>query len=116
MDLNTLEIEVLDYFLSLKSKEKPEIKKSKTSGLVQERAYTRTGFFTDFKKLDPLKVDDKNDTYIFSKLGAKINNQIETGFLLYIKDAHIICLEGFAYEASWPENIEQIELYTLPEK
>lgn len=80
---------------------------------IKERRLTGIGFFTDLEKSEKLKVGNEGETYIYSKAGAKINHSIETGYLVYVKDGYLDCIEGFTYGEPWPENIAHIQPYIL---
>jgi len=108
--INMLEKKILDKFFSDKDIHLSQDLSVITS--VNEREYTGVGFFTWFNKDKYLKVG-KNCERAWEKLGAKINNGIETGYIVYVEDGYINCIEGYTYSEKWPEQITNIEFYWL---
>lgn len=112
-ELLTVEKEIVKYFLSGKNISIDDQKSFLSDVFVRERDFTGVGFFTYFEKSEKLKVGNDAETYTFSKLGAKINQTLETGYLLYVKRGYIESLEGFTYGEPWPKNIDRIEPYSI---
>ena len=113
MKLNDLEKTIIKHFLFSKNSSIDNEKIFFSDILVKERDITQIGFFTYFEKLDKLKPCDTSETYTFSKLGAKINHSIETGYLIYVRDGYIDCVEGFTYGQPWPDTTSHIEPYSI---
>ncbi|MEM7174422.1 MAG: hypothetical protein AAF443_00630 [Chlamydiota bacterium] len=78
---------------------------------VISRNFSGVGFITDLKESLKLKVGKNNESYKWGHLGAKINSNIDTGYLLYLENGYIKTIEGYTYSEEWPENIVQIEVY-----
>jgi hypothetical protein len=79
---------------------------------ITDRAFTGRGFFTHYKVPDEkYRLDDNlNDT--LGNIGVKINClQHGVGFVLFIKNGFISCLEGYTYGEEWLGEIESYELF-----
>ena len=84
---------------------------------VLSRKYTGVGFFlnlsipTSNKKINEIyKVKDR---IIISDLGG-IGGlpKVEAGFILWIDDGYIDCLEGYTYgDDKWPEAVKHFKFY-----
>jgi len=73
-----------------------------------KREFTGKGFFVDFiLPSDISKVQNHLDLHA----NGKINNNIDVGFILFIKNGILDCLEGFTYYGEWPEKIMNCELF-----
>jgi hypothetical protein len=110
-----MEIEVITIMLK---KEYPDL-----SGLwqdkyfVKNREFTGVGFFSNFSKrdlgtneLDSLLLPIESRT-ISTSVSATLNNKILVGFVLFIENGHLDCLEGYTFgDDTWPEIIESYEL------
>jgi hypothetical protein len=70
---------------------------------VRDREYTGVGFFTYFTvPPDTARLVDRS-RLVISDVGADIE-QLEhgAGFLLFVEDGAVDCLEGFTYDEPWP--------------
>ena len=72
---------------------------------IKSRRFTGHGFFTDFEVADTSdSLGDFNET--LGALGLDINRlRHGTGYILFVKDGLITCLEGYAYDEPVPEDI-----------
>ena len=72
---------------------------------IKGRRFTGHGFFTDFEVEDTSdSLGDLNET--FGALGLDINRlQHGIGFVLFVENGFITCLEGYAYDEPFPEDI-----------
>lgn len=83
---------------------------------VKSREATGVGFFLNFslpKNILSLteKVSNIKADFCFGDVGAKIKGlQYGAGFLLWIKDGKLHMLEGYSYEETWPDKIEEFQL------
>ena len=82
---------------------------------VENRNFTGVGFFTDFEIPEDTPRVIETVKYGYGNVSGKINN-IDIGFILFIKDGIIICLEGYTYYDSWPDIITHYELYHYVEQ
>ncbi len=113
MTLNIVEKALIKYFLQSKKISIDDEERFFSDIPVKERRFTSVGSFTDFEQSKKLKVGKESETYVYSELGAKVNDSAETGYLVYIKNGYIDCIEGFTYGEPWPVNITHIQPYTL---
>ena len=72
---------------------------------IKSRRFTGHGFFTDFEVEDTSNsLGDFNET--LGALGLDINRlQHGIGFVLFAENGLITCLEGYAYDEPFPEQI-----------
>ncbi len=49
-------------------------------------------------------------------VGAKVNGNIDIGFLFFIKDGYVDAIEGFTYGEEWPDEIKTVEVYLIPDQ
>ena len=109
MYLNNLEKKILEcYFIENKIK---SINFDNIS--ISKRTYTGNGFFTFINNDSKLKVSHEEKSYKWGKLGAKINNNCDVGFLIYIDNGYITTIEGYTYDIEWPNNIIDVEFYKI---
>ena len=77
------------------------------------REFTGSGFFSTFKIPDSIPRLTPPTTFNLSNLLCDINGISEFGgFLLYIKNGAIFCMEGYSFENEWPIKINNYRLYT----
>jgi uncharacterized Zn finger protein (UPF0148 family) len=79
---------------------------------VVSRDFTGVGFFTDFELADDAPNIEEEVAYGYGNVTAIINDFYQCGFVLFIKDGKMICLEGYTAQDEWPEIITS---YTLAE-
>lgn len=74
---------------------------------VKNRRFTGHGFYTNFSDIDPsLWLEtDVNDTY--GNVSARLNDECDVGFVLFVRDGKITFLEGYTYGDDWPETIDK---------
>ena len=83
--------------------------------VIQSRKYTGCGFFTYFKTGGKLQIGDDKAKFVGGGLGAKLNQNIDTGYCFFVEEGYLDMLEGYCYgEQEWPENITTIEIYDIP--
>lgn len=111
--LNDIEKVIIKAFLLSKNISRDDDNSFFSDICARERDLTGVGFFTYFDQLEELKIGKDNETYTFSDLGAKINNSIETGYLVFVKDGFIDSIEGFTYEEPWPKDVTHVEPYSI---
>ena len=72
---------------------------------IKSRRFTGHGFFTDFEVDNTSdSLGDFNET--LGALGLDLNRlQHGIGFVLFVKNGLITCLEGYAYDEPFPEDI-----------
>jgi hypothetical protein len=89
------------------------LRKQYSVAIVKKREYTVHGFYTYYSipaEIERLDVQD----FQLGNVGAKIDGlKYDAGFLLYVKEGKIDCLEGYTYDEIFPLQIEKFELYDL---
>lgn len=86
------------------------------SGLsVKARDHTGVGFFTELLVAETARPAPlRSGKARFGDVDATSSSlQCGAGFLLYVDDGLLTCLEGYAYEGPWPERPEQIGEFSL---
>ena len=76
---------------------------------ITERRFTGVGFFTDIEESEKLRIEAKNPPRVWGDFYARLNSTDDTGYLVFIENGYINCIEGYTYEEVWPENIHKIE-------
>lgn len=79
---------------------------------IESRDFTGVGFFTNFKVGDD-NLLDMVVKYDYGNIHGKIND-VDVGLILFVRDS-IYFLEGFTYDAPWPDKIFSYELYLQEE-
>ncbi len=72
---------------------------------IETREFSGVGFFTNFSVADDAqKIVGKQNLQI-SDLSAELENvKNGVGFILFISDGYLKCLEGFTFDEPWPSN------------
>lgn len=111
MTLNDLEKKLIRQFLNRKAVMLRD-EESFFSGLkVESREFTGVGFIVNLELSEQLKIDDGTETYKWGDLGAKLNSSLDTGYLFYVENGYLVCIEGYTYAENWPDRISDIEIY-----
>lgn len=109
MHINELEYEVLTHFImhEISRRRLPDPEKIN----VVDRKYTGVGFFTQFAESDQLLIcANDHDRAHTSRLILKLNNKVDSGYILYIESGYLKHIEGFSYDYDWPVHINEIEV------
>ena len=78
---------------------------------VIKRDFTGAGFFTNFEVPANTPHVEKLTSCSFGDVIASINGStFDFGFVLFLKDGMLSCLEGYTWADAWPETIESYEL------
>lgn len=79
------------------------------------RDYTGAGVYTEIPKQLALEVpaDFTGDKWL--DLGGRLNSNVEVGFIIYVQDRFVSCIEAYTYDKDWPERIHGIEIFPLDE-
>lgn len=95
--------------MSAISKEVPEFSDflmNQYSASVKKREFTGHGFFTDFEYSGTDRLPDTCGNTELGDLSVMLNGFCLVGFVLFIKNGTITCLEGYTYGDKWPDVIE----------
>ncbi len=74
---------------------------------VIDREFTGVGFFTNYHNDDILWEEEM----IISDVGAILNNNIEVGFVFFIREEGARFLECYMYGDPFPDQIESYEVF-----
>lgn len=82
----------------------------KNSKIISEEK-SPVGFFIDYE-VDKFKIDENkfNGNFYIGDVNGKVGDLDEVGFVLFIRNGYLDCLECYAYE-KLPEDDLQIKLY-----
>ena len=87
-----------------------------TAGIVN-RNFTGHGFFTNYCIPDKKFSLGDNINLTLEQIGANINNMKHgAGFVLFIKNGLISCLEGYGYGEPFPYEILKYDLFNTDKK
>jgi hypothetical protein len=80
---------------------------------VTDRKFTGRGFFTDYEIPDgKYRLDDDSLNTTLGNIGANINDlKYGVGFVVFIKNGLISCLEGYTYGEEWLGEIDSYEFF-----
>lgn len=100
--MNDLESTILDALLRGESEELAILREQARHVTVQKRDYTGVGFLTEFAvPTEAPRVNRKR--LVISDVGADVDELGHgAGFVLFVENGAIRCLEGFSYDESWP--------------
>ena len=88
-----------------------ELRRQYAACTIKDREFTGHGFFTDFSVPEGTCKRDGFDLVIGDVLGEDIPElQHGAGFLLFIDDGILSCLEGFSYGEPWPTQVDEFRL------
>ena len=112
MKLNELEREVLARFLADQELRFSEKKIDVDAVNVTDRSFTGIGFMTDVQKDENVRILDEARSVRWCKVAARLNDeQIETGYVVYVDGGYLSGLEGFTYGGQeWPSRIEKLDV------
>ena len=115
--LTVLEREVLEKLLTGDNSQLEILRNQLTNATVSSREFTGVGFFANFHvPPDMVRLSNRKRLTI-GDIAANIEGlKHGAGFLLFIDDGVLEFLEGFTYDETWPEKIENFKLTYLEEK
>jgi hypothetical protein len=115
MKLNEFEREVLGRFLADKDLRFSVDKIDMDAVTVADRSFTGIGFVTDVQKDENVRLLDDARSVRWCKVAARLNDeQIETGYVVYVDGGYLSGLEGFTYGGQqWPLRIGKLDLYSF---
>ena len=88
-----------------------ELRRQCEACTIKDREFTGYGFFTYFLVPEGTCKKDGLDLVIGDVLGENMPElQNGAGFLLFIKDGILSCLEGFSYDEPWPTQVDEFRL------
>jgi hypothetical protein len=79
---------------------------------IVNRVFTGHGFYTYYNIKSNLYSLGKDINLALGNIGANSNSMKHgVGFVLFIKNGNISCLEGYAYDEPWPDDITEYSLF-----
>ena len=88
-----------------------ELRKQFDVCTVKDREFTGHGFFADLSVPEETQKKVGLNLVLGDVLGEDIPElQRGAGFLLFINDGILTCLEGFSYEEPWPTQVDEFRL------
>ena len=113
MKLLDIEKQVIRQYLITKRASKNVVDEFFLSVNVKNREFSGVGFMSYLCTESAPVIDVELNSFNWGKVGIKINNSIDTGYLLYIEGGYITAIEGYTYDEEWPKSVTKIELYEL---
>jgi hypothetical protein len=114
--LTNLERAVLDKMLSGDNSELKILRGQLAKITVSIREMTGSGFFATFEIPAGVPRLKKNGRVTISDISLNLPKlKHGAGFVLFIDDGALGCLEAFCYDESWPDSIADFELSYLKE-
>ena len=111
ISIQILEAKVINKLLEKKTNTN-QILQTQYSSAVITREFTGSGFFSNFKIPNSLPHVIPPATFNLGNLFCDINEIKQFGgFVLYIENGMIHCLEGYSFEYEWPKIITRYHLY-----
>lgn len=84
--------------------------------VVKGRDFTGAGFFTDFDIPQGVFPIIEPVEYDYGDVSVIINGIYGFGFILFIENGFMVCLEGYMWVDVWPEIIDSYTLLSDEEK
>jgi hypothetical protein len=76
---------------------------------ILKRDSTGSGFMTWLVPHD-LEVLNGPLNFTGGRVGGKINDTIDVGFVVHIKNSYVDIVEGYTYDEEWPQEIRSFKL------
>ena len=81
---------------------------------IANREFTGVGFFTNFHVPNTApRLPNHQHLVIHDVHSEVVGLELGAGYLLFVQDGVLSCLEGFIYEDAWPVDAKLIRLYYL---
>jgi len=78
---------------------------------VTERDLTGAGFFVHFARSPRLRLFDAATSMRWGSATAWLNgSSVQAGFLGYVDDGYLTCLEGYTLQGDWPDEVVSSEV------
>ncbi len=81
---------------------------------VRVREFTGVGLFTHFDVPSEVPRVPSEDRFALTDVGADIEGaEFGAGFVLFVQEGVLDCLEGFTYTGEWPTDAQLLRWYYL---
>lgn len=107
-ELTPLERAVLYEILSEDSAEHQTLRRQIEFAQVSRRDSTGVGFYTYISFENGILPIENRQEFSMGNVYAEIGeDKISVGFLLYVKNGYLDCLEGYTFEGPWPQSAQE---------
>ncbi len=107
--MNELEIGVLRAFISAMCPDIDLRNEHLRTIKITSRDYSGAGFMLDRGDHDELKAFAVDVSMRWDGVGATLNGQVDSGYLVYVDGGKINAVDGFTYREDWPCRISEFE-------
>ena len=110
-ELSKIEKAVLEKLLEGSIPLLVELRRQCEACTIKDREFTGVGFFTDFSVPEETHKKVGLNLVLGDVFGDDIPElQRGAGFMLFIEDGILTCLEGYSYEEPWPTQVDEFRL------
>jgi hypothetical protein len=114
--LTNLEQAVLEMMLAGDNPQLRILREQFSNASVLKREFTGSGFFTDLKIPAAVPRLQCKQRVTITDVSAEIPSlKHDAGFVLFIDEGRMTCLEGFCYDEVWPDSTADFALSYLKE-
>jgi hypothetical protein len=114
--LTDLERAVLGKMLAGENSELKILREQFSKANVATRKMTGSGFFTNLEIPATIPRLSRNGRVTIKDVSANLPKlKHGAGFVIFVEDGALSCLEGFCYDESWPDSTASFELSYLQE-
>ncbi len=112
--MTPLESAILHAFLSGDMPALAALRNQAAAASVRLREFTGVGFFTHFEVPADVPRLPFRGRFVLSDVGADVEGtEYGAGFVLFVEDGVLDCLEGFTYTGEWPADAQLVRWYCL---
>jgi hypothetical protein len=109
MKLNDLEKFVIREFVNSQNLDISDLESKLHATEIEGRDFSAVGFLTDLRPT--LNIFLSGTSFTGGNVDVRINETIDTGYVLYIKNGYLEAIEGYTYGGDlWPSKIECFRL------
>jgi hypothetical protein len=110
-NLNKLEKQVIEMLLAGDDPVLIALRKQIQSTKLKERKLTGVGFFLDFEMSVDVPVIPGVANFEIGDVSCQVPGlEHGLGFLLFVRNGRLKCLEGYTYDEPWPTELETFTL------
>jgi hypothetical protein len=112
MELNELEHTILQLLLAGDDDTLTTLRKQLNAATLSSRKFTGVGFYTKFTVPGRIDLVPGRNNFEIADVCAELRELAHgAGFVLFIRDGVLSCLEGFTYVEPWPTEPQLLESY-----
>jgi hypothetical protein len=114
MELNALELTVLSLLLAGDDPVLALLRAQSEAATIASREMTGVGFYTNFVVPESVDRTVPQNFVLDDVFGTFTGSDTDAGFLLFVRNGVVSCLEGFTYgDEGWPTEPRLIEAYYM---